>query len=445
MLKIGEFSKLAQVSVKTLRYYDELGLFRPDWIDRYTGYRYYSLQQLPRLNRILALKELGFSLVQIERMLREDLSLDELQRLMRLRKAELAEQVRAEQARLMHVAARLQRIEAEGSQPPYEVITKQVPSCLVAGIRDTVHDDEDLLYLRDELRHYLDRAGIAASPLAPVTAIYYDAEYLDQGADVEVAVPLARPLRGDGRVAVHKLPGIETAASVVHHGCHSQLPSAHQALIAWSQVNGYRIGSQSRTVYLQGWEADEPPEHCVTELQLPIVPMSCIATFQEKGIKPMEPKIVEKAAFTVVGLPFSGSISHQPFANGGGNNEIGQVWQQLNARMGEIANVSGPGYGICFGQPNDNEPWYLAGVEVSKAQNVPAGMMTLTVPAQKYAVFPCTIETLGQTYAYIVEEWQPRSGYQHADSPDFEYYDAEPEGDERKMKLSIYWPIKPAQ
>ena len=59
MLKIGEFSKLAQVSVKTLRYYDALGLLRPDWVDRYTGYRYYALQQLPRLNRILALRELG--------------------------------------------------------------------------------------------------------------------------------------------------------------------------------------------------------------------------------------------------------------------------------------------------------------------------------------------------------------------------------------------------
>ena len=73
MLKIGEFSKLAQVSVKTLRYYDELGLLRPDWVDRYTGYRYYALQQLPRLNRILALRELGFSLVQIAHLLREDL------------------------------------------------------------------------------------------------------------------------------------------------------------------------------------------------------------------------------------------------------------------------------------------------------------------------------------------------------------------------------------
>lgn len=441
MLKIGEFSKLAQVSIKTLRYYDELGLFHPDWIDRYTGYRYYTLQQLPRLNRILTLKELGFPLLQIEHMLREDLSVDELQRLMRLRKAELQEQVRAEQDRLARVAARLQRIEAEGAQPRYEVITKSIPSTLVAGIRDTVRDDKDLMRLYDELRGYLDHAGIATGPLAPVTAIYYDAEYLDQGADVEVAVPLARRMREHDRVLVHKLPGIETAACVVHHGSHRQLSSAYQSLVTWAQVNGYQTGSQSRTVYLQGWDGHDAPEHCVTELQLPVVPMSCIA-MQRKDIATMESKIVEKSAFTVVGLPFTGFISSQPYADGEHNNEIGQVWDQLNGRVGEIAQISGPGYGVCFAQPNEKEPWYLAGFEVAQANQVPSGMMSMTVPAQKYAVFPCTLETLGETYRYIAEEWQPRAGYQHADGPDFECYDEEPGPDPGKMKLSVYWPIK---
>ena len=91
MLKIGEFSQLAQVSVKALRHYDDLGLLKPDWIDRFTGYRYYTLQQLPRIHRILTLRELGFPLAQIERLLQTDLSPDELQRLMQMRQAELRE------------------------------------------------------------------------------------------------------------------------------------------------------------------------------------------------------------------------------------------------------------------------------------------------------------------------------------------------------------------
>jgi DNA-binding transcriptional MerR regulator len=111
MLKIGDFSKLAQVSVKTLRYYADLGLLRSAWVDRYTGYRYYDLQQLPRLNRILALRELGFPLAQIERLLRDDLATRELLRLMQLRHAELQQQVEAERARLGRVEVRLREIE----------------------------------------------------------------------------------------------------------------------------------------------------------------------------------------------------------------------------------------------------------------------------------------------------------------------------------------------
>ncbi len=74
MLKIGEFSRIGQISIKTLRYYDTIGLLKPHQIDPITGYRYYSFDLLPRLNRILALKELGLSLEQINQLLTDDLT-----------------------------------------------------------------------------------------------------------------------------------------------------------------------------------------------------------------------------------------------------------------------------------------------------------------------------------------------------------------------------------
>jgi len=97
MLKIGEFSRLAQVSVKTLRYYDQRGLLRPAWIDRFTGYRYYQVGQLARLHRILALRDLELSLDQIGHLLGKDLPVGELRGMLRLREAELAEQEGASQ------------------------------------------------------------------------------------------------------------------------------------------------------------------------------------------------------------------------------------------------------------------------------------------------------------------------------------------------------------
>jgi predicted transcriptional regulator YdeE len=447
MIKIGEFSKLVQVPVKTLRYYDELGLFRPEWVDRYTGYRYYSLQQIPRLNRILALKELGFALVQIEQLLAEDHSLEELQRLMRLRQAELEHEAHEQQAQLTRIATRLRLIEQEGRPPRYDVLLKPLPTSLVAGIRTTLAAYHEIGALVGELQGFLQGQGIAPSLQAPLTAIYYDAEYKEQGADVEVAVPVKRPLRTQGRIVVHELPGAATAATLVHPGSYDRLPEAYRSLMAWSQANGYRIAAPSRELYLQGYADGVSPDHFVTELQLPVhAPARSITRAVPNGEKehPMlEPRIVGKPAFTVVGLPFTGFVSSSPFEGSDQNNEIGKAWDEFNRRVGEIPHISGPVYGVCFAMPNDKEPWYIAGIEVTRAEDVPAGMMSMTVPAQRYAVFPCTLETLGATYRYITEEWQPQSGYTHAAGPDFECYDQDFDpANPRAMKLSVYWPIQ---
>ena len=69
LYKIGEFSKLVNVPVKTLRYYDEINLFKPQEIDLFSGYRYYSEKQIDDLEVILSLKEVGFSLEEIKKIL----------------------------------------------------------------------------------------------------------------------------------------------------------------------------------------------------------------------------------------------------------------------------------------------------------------------------------------------------------------------------------------
>jgi predicted transcriptional regulator YdeE/DNA-binding transcriptional MerR regulator len=440
MLKIGDFSKVAQVSVKTLRYYAELGLLRPAWVDRYTGYRYYTLQQLPRLNRILALRELGFPLAQIEQLLRDDLPPRELQRLMQLRHAELKQQVQVEQARLTRVEVRLRQIEQEGRLPRYEVLVKRIEPCLVAGIRDTVTDYGSVGDLFGELYGYLRARGAPLDASSPSLAIYYDAEYRDQGADVEVAVPVEYRLRGNARVTVHELPGAEEAASLLHTGSYEKIPAAYRALMAWTQAYGYRTRGPNREVYLQGPRADLDPSSYVTELQLPVQKLTAPSTGQLKEGTTMEPRIVNKPAFTVVGLPFAGTLGSDP-----PDNEISKVWGEFNRRSAEIRHVSGPAIGLCFGMANETEPWYIAGIEVDRAPagEVPTGMMSMSVPSQKYAVFTCTLPALGATYRYITEEWQPRSSYEHADAPDFELYDEKFDpSDPEHGEMYVYWPIK---
>ena len=65
-LKIGEFSQMMQVTVKTLRHYEQKGLLMPDEVDEWTGYRYYSIEQMQKLNTIRDFQRLGFSLDEIK-------------------------------------------------------------------------------------------------------------------------------------------------------------------------------------------------------------------------------------------------------------------------------------------------------------------------------------------------------------------------------------------
>src|ERR687893_2246814 len=120
MIKIGEFSKLIQVPVPTLRYYDQLGLLKPFEVDSLTGYRYYSTSQLPRLHRILALKGLGFSLEQIGAVLADGVSPEQLRGMARLRHAQISQQLAVAQHQLVEVETLLQQIEHEDERARYD-------------------------------------------------------------------------------------------------------------------------------------------------------------------------------------------------------------------------------------------------------------------------------------------------------------------------------------
>src|SRR5262249_57313014 len=121
MFRIGEFSKIAQVPGSLLRYYDEIGLLRPAYADPTTGYRYYSARQLPRLHRILALKELGLTLDQITQLVNEDVHAAEIRGMLALKKAQVEQTVQAEVARLRQIEAHLQVIDMADA-PPFDIV-----------------------------------------------------------------------------------------------------------------------------------------------------------------------------------------------------------------------------------------------------------------------------------------------------------------------------------
>ena len=267
MFKIGEFSRFSQVTVKTLRYYDELGLLKPAKVDRFTGYRYYSASQLPRLNRILALKDLGLSLDQIAQLLEGDLPPDQIRGMLRLKHVEIEEQLQEEQARLARVEWRLKQIEQEEAMPTQEVALKKIPAQAVASVRDTV-PISGLSQLFGEVFGYLGQHRV--NPAGPPVGIYYDEEFCEEEVDIEIAVPVTGSLPAGDRVKPGELPGAEEMACIVHEGSYDAIGGTYGRLMAWVEANGYRTNGPVREVYIRGPESGNDPSTYVTEIQFPV-------------------------------------------------------------------------------------------------------------------------------------------------------------------------------
>jgi DNA-binding transcriptional MerR regulator len=271
MFTIGDFARHGRVSVRMLRHYDALGLLQPAYTDRLTGYRWYEARQLSRLNRIVALKDLGFTLEQVGSILDDKVSAEEMRGMLRLRRAELQAQVAAGIERLAQVDARLQIIEREGAMPADEVQVKRIPAVRVAELTGTAAGFEPASIgpvigpLYDELRCLLERAGIV--PVGPPVAYYEDSPDGD-GVLVHAAMPVKTDPEGGHAFSIVDLPEIEQAATIVHHGSMDIVVPTIQAMARWIEANGYRSAGFNRELYLE-YGADR--DAWVTELQEPII------------------------------------------------------------------------------------------------------------------------------------------------------------------------------
>jgi AraC family transcriptional regulator len=150
----------------------------------------------------------------------------------------------------------------------------------------------------------------------------------------------------------------------------------------------------------------------------------------------MEPKIVERSAFTVVGMHYRGKNE---------NNEIPQLWQAFGPRVPEIKNIAHEhvAYGISANMDESTGAFdYVAGFEVSSAQDLGEGMVRFEVPGGKYAVFATTLPGLGETFQYAYRTWLPQSGYQPTGGPDFEVYDEQFDPQDPNSVFDVYIPIQ---
>jgi DNA-binding transcriptional MerR regulator len=269
MIRIGDFSKISRLPVKTLRYYDEVGLLKPVCVDSFTGYRYYEYEQLPRLNRILALKDLGFSLEQIGQLLDEGLSPEQMRGMLILRQSEIRQRVQEEAERLARVEVRLRQIEQEEEMSKYDVVVKSVDAVKVASVRDIVPTPPDQRKLWDELGSYLVQQG-AKTP-GSCFSLYYDDEYKEREWDIEVCETLVGDLKESARIKIKEIPAVASMACIVHHGPFVTIGEAYDAILKWIGENGYQIVGPAREVYLREAEnVSQTDPDTITEIQFPV-------------------------------------------------------------------------------------------------------------------------------------------------------------------------------
>lgn len=269
MFNIGEFARMGRVSVRMLRHYDAIGLLRPARVDPFSGYRSYEAEQLKRLNRLVALKDLGFSLDQVHTILDEKVDTTELRGMLRLRQAQLAEQIATDAGRLGRIDARLRMIEREGTMSTNNVTVKGVDPVRIARVSGVAKSNDSadvgpvVQELYGELIGVLQNAGIKMT--GPAVATYEPASNGALG--VEAGVTVGSDAATDA-AQVLELPAIGQAATYIHHGSMATIGEAYQILATWIEDNGYRTDGTAREVYLVGHP--DPEDTWLTELQMPL-------------------------------------------------------------------------------------------------------------------------------------------------------------------------------
>lgn len=274
MFRIGEFSKIARVSGRLLRYYDEIGLLSPQSIDPETGYRYYSARQLPRLNRILVLKELGLSLEQIARLLDQETSVDEMRGMLTLRKAQIEQSVQEEMERLRVVESRLQQIDTHGQMQEPDVILKAVEASPFLGLRDVLAGMGAIQRLVRRIATAVP-ALVGRNSLGPIAIIIHSPMYDPNALDVEVGYlltqngPQSVELSEERRLTLRTLPATQTMATLVHVGRVSDSHRSYGALATWMEHHGWQMSGAGRDLLLQLPQSEDQDE-AVIEIQLPV-------------------------------------------------------------------------------------------------------------------------------------------------------------------------------
>jgi DNA-binding transcriptional MerR regulator len=271
MFKIGEFSKLTQVSIRMLRYYDETGLLKPAEIDKFTNYRLYATEQIHTLNRIIFLRDLGFNVSEIAIALKhwdDEFITKQLEN----KRLEIENAIKTEQERLSKIELAKKDIRQDKITININVSTKSIPSYQVFSLRRIVADYYAEGQLWKEMSVFADKNNVPIS--SDTFTIYHDMDYKEKDVDIEICVPVARMGENINGFVYRNTEPVPIMACTMVYGPFENIAGAFLAFAGWLQEhNQYKMTGQSRQIVHRGPWNEESPDTYLTEIQIPLEKM----------------------------------------------------------------------------------------------------------------------------------------------------------------------------
>ena len=271
MFKIGEFSKITQVSIRMLRYYDEQKLLEPCFIDVNSGYRLYSAEQIDQLNRIVLLRDMGFGVKEMRGLL-QSWNSDKIKENLLDQMKKTEDNIQTEKNRLHQIEGMLRDLDHQDEKLNIEIVMKQLPMQHVLSLRRVVEN----YYCEGELWGELGGClkGIRNVESLTGFSIYHDLDYREENVDIEVCIvinPCDVSLESKDLI-FRQVDQVDQAACFMIYGPYSNISRAYHEFALWLERHPeYRMSGENRQICHVAMNTTDNPEEYVTELQIPLI------------------------------------------------------------------------------------------------------------------------------------------------------------------------------
>lgn len=267
-LKIGEFSQLMQVTVKTLRHYEQIGILKPCEVDQWTGYRYYKLDQMQQLQSIRYLKDVGFSLEEIRELMENNSLVPGIE--------QLESKIHACEEELKILLARRERLhQMVDSQRKLNSMDKisiqELPEIIVASHRETIPNYEAVGPMCvNVIGPEMQRLGCKCPPPGYCFTIEHNKEYSPTDIDIEYCEQVEEMGTDSEIIQFKKLDAVKSALCYKHYGPYDRFYQSYTEVFKYIEKEGYRIAGNPRCCYVDGIWNQEDPEKWLSIIQVPV-------------------------------------------------------------------------------------------------------------------------------------------------------------------------------